>query len=51
VEANPDRVILSAHHHLLKETTVASDPWEGYRRDGQGDWQGHYHGYFPDGGP
>ena len=51
VEANPGCVILSAHHHLLKETTVASGPWEGYRKDEQGRWQGHYHGYFPDGGP
>ena len=51
VEANPDCVIVSAHHHMLKETTVASGPWEGYVKDEQGSWQGHYHGYFPDGGP
>ena len=51
VEANPDCVILSAHHHLLKETTVASGPWEGYVKDARGAWRGHYHGYFPDGGP
>ena len=26
VEANPDAIIVSAHHHMLKETTVASGP-------------------------
>jgi hypothetical protein len=51
VEANPDCVVVSAHHHMLKETTVASGPWEGYRRDERGNWVGHYHGYFADGGP
>lgn len=51
VEANSGCVIVSAHHHMLKETTVASGPWEGYRRDEHGAWQGHYHGYFADGGP
>jgi hypothetical protein len=51
VEANPDAVIISAHHHMLKETTVASGPWEGYTKDKNGNWVSHYHGYFPDGGP
>jgi hypothetical protein len=51
VAANPDCVVVSAHHHLLKETTVASGPWEGYTRRPDGSWQGRYHGYFPDGGP
>jgi hypothetical protein len=51
VEDNPDRIIVSAHHHMLKETTVASGPWEGFARDDDGKWQSHYHGYFPDGGP
>ena len=51
IEANPDAIIVSAHHHMLKETTVASGPWEGFRRDDEGNWRGHYHGYFPDGGP
>jgi hypothetical protein len=51
VEANPDCVILSAHHHMLKETTVGSGPWEGYVRDEQGTWQPRYHRYFADGGP
>ena len=51
VEANRDAVIVSSHHHMLKETTVASGPWEGYRRGPDGAWVSHYHGYFPDGGP
>ena len=51
VEQNPDSVIISAHHHMLKETTVASGPWEGYVKDEAGNWQGHYHGYFADGAP
>lgn len=51
VEANPDAIILSAHHHMLRETTVASGPWEGFIENEEGQWQGHYHGYFPGGGP
>lgn len=51
VEANEDAIVISAHHHMLKETTVASGPWEGFRRKADGSWQGNYHGYFPDGGP
>ncbi|NOZ21509.1 MAG: hypothetical protein GXP25_10525 [Planctomycetes bacterium] len=51
VESNPDSIIISCHHHMLKETTVASGPWEGFVRDAEGNWKGEYHGYFPDGGP
>jgi hypothetical protein len=51
VEAHQDCIAISAHHHMLKETTVASGPWEGYVKTAAGEWQGHYHGYFPDGGP
>ena len=51
VESNEDSVTVSAHHHMLKETTVASGPWEGYLPDGKGGWQSHYHGYFADGAP
>ncbi|MGH7946914.1 MAG: metallophosphoesterase family protein [Opitutaceae bacterium] len=50
VEANPDSVIISAHHHMLKETTVGSGPWEGYWRY-KDEWVQHYHGYYADGGP
>jgi hypothetical protein len=51
VEANPESIVVSAHHHMLKATTVASGPWEGYVKDERGTWKAHYHGYFPDGGP
>lgn len=50
VEENRDCLVVSAHHHVLKETTVASGPWEGFRREG-GEWRSEYHGYFPDGAP
>ena len=51
VAGNQDCIIVSAHHHMLKQTTVASGPWEGFSKDGDGKWQCRYHGYFPDGGP
>ncbi len=51
VEENHDRVIISAHHHMLKETTVASGEWEGFEKDEDGNWKSHYHGYYPQGGP
>jgi hypothetical protein len=51
VEANRDSIIICAHHHMLRETTVASGPWEGYTKKADGSWQGLYHGYFADGGP
>lgn len=51
VAAHQGSIIVSAHHHMLKETTVASGPWEGYVKDAAGKWKAHYHGYFPDGGP
>jgi len=52
VESNQDKIIVSAHHLMLKETTVASGPWEGFgERDRYGRYKGVYHGYFKDGGP
>jgi len=50
VKANRDNIIITAHHHMLRETTVASGPWEGFRRV-RGKWVSHYHGYYPRGGP
>ena len=50
-ERNRDSIIISAHHHMLRETTVASGPWEGFKKKSDGTWQSNYHGYFPDGGP
>jgi len=51
VEQNRDAVIVSTHHHMLKETTFASGEWEGYTKKPDGSWQSYYHGYFADGGP
>lgn len=51
VEANPGSVIISAHHHMLKETTVKSGPWEGMTRQADGTWRSGVHGYFPEGAP
>ncbi len=47
VEANQDSIIVTAHHYVLRETTVASGDWEGFRKDEKGEWQSHYHGYKP----
>ena len=51
VEANPESLIISVHHYMLKDTTVASGEWEGMRRDEKGAWCQHYHGYKPRGAP
>jgi hypothetical protein len=51
VEENPSAIIISAHHYVLKDTTVASGEWEGMLRDENGAWKGRYHGYFPQGTP
>ena len=51
VEKNPLSIIISAHHYVLKNTTVASGEWEGMRRDVSGAWRPWYHGYFPQGTP
>jgi len=51
VEANPEAIILSVHHYMLKDTTVASGEWEGMTTDAEGAWRSGYHGYFPQGAP
>jgi hypothetical protein len=51
VERHPDAIIVSVHHYMLKNTTVASGEWEGMRKDSSGQWKGHYHGYKPQGTP
>src|SRR5690348_7983058 len=51
VETNHSSIIVTAHHYVLKDTTVASGEWEGMRRDANGAWQSWYHGYFPQGTP
>jgi hypothetical protein len=51
VAKNRGSIIISAHHYVLKDTTVASGEWEGMRRDENGMWKSSYHGYFPQGTP
>ena len=51
VEENPSAIIVSAHHYVLKNTTVASGEWEGMKRAEDGSWKSNYHGYFPQGTP
>jgi len=43
VEANRDKIIITCHHHMLRDTTVASGFNEGI--------EGRYHGNFADGAP
>jgi hypothetical protein len=45
VAANRDAIILSAHHYVLKNTTVASGEWEGMKKTSDGKWTSNYHGY------
>jgi len=51
VESNPDSIIVSAHHYMLKDTTVASGEWEGVVKDDNGNWHSGYHGYKERGTP
>jgi len=51
VESNRTSVIITAHHYVLKNTTVASGEWEGMQRAEDGTWKFRYHGYFPQGTP
>ncbi len=43
VESNPDKIIVTCHHNMLKNTTVASGEGEGVA--------GKYHGRMKDGAP
>jgi len=51
VEANRESIIISVHHYMLKDTTVASGEWEGMNRDEDGNWRSGYHGYKAQGTP
>lgn len=45
VEADEDEIIFSAHHHMLRETTVASGDFEGVSQYPDGTYRhGRYHG-------
>jgi len=48
---NPEAIIISVHHYVLKDTTVASGEWEGLRRSANGQWRTRYHHYFQQGTP
>jgi hypothetical protein len=43
VEANQDKIIVTCHHHVLRDTTIGSGHWEGILGD--------FHGYMKDGAP
>ncbi|MBI2442081.1 MAG: hypothetical protein HYV35_12015 [Lentisphaerae bacterium] len=51
VESNPDCLIISVHHYMLKDTTTATGEYEGFRRGPGGEWVSHYHGFKPEGAP
>lgn len=52
VESNyQDKIIVSVHHYLLRETTVATGDWEGMMRDEDECWRTNYHGYYANGQP
>jgi hypothetical protein len=51
VKANPEAIIVSVHHYVLKDTTVASGAWEGMQKDDQGHWQPRYHRHWAQGTP
>ena len=50
VEASRDDIIVSCHHHMLRETTVGSGDYEGVKKNPDGSYRrGKYHG--ADGAP
>jgi len=51
VLGHPEHLIVSVHHYMLKNTTVASGPWEGMQKRPDGLWESGYHGYKPEGTP
>ncbi|MCV7430794.1 metallophosphoesterase family protein [Mycolicibacterium bacteremicum] len=51
VERHRDSLIVTVHHYVLKDTTVASGEWEGVRIDDDGTLHEHYHRPFAQGTP
>jgi hypothetical protein len=45
VEQHQDAIIISAHHHMLRETTVGSGDFEGGTLHPDGTYTSRYHGY------
>lgn len=51
VESHPHHIIVTAHHYVLKDTTVGSGDWEGCWRDEDGNIQHRFHVYRENGTP
>lgn len=51
VDGSGEDIVVTAHHHMLKETTFASGEFEGFHKLPRGGYRSHYHGYYPQGGP
>ncbi len=51
VEENKHLIIISVHHYMLKNTTVASGKWEAMTTSRDGSVTGRYHGYGEKGTP
>jgi len=51
VELNPNSIIISGHHHMLKDTTSASGEWGGFTIREDGSKRPLYHGYNSSGAP
>jgi len=52
VEGNhKEKIIVTAHHYLLRDTTVATGEWEGMKKDSKGNWCTDYHGFYAEGTP
>lgn len=51
VERHPNHLIITTHHYVLKDTTVASGEWEGCWQEPGGIVQEPYHGFKPRGTP
>lgn len=50
VESSADEIVVTCHHHMLRETTVGSGDYEGVSKNPDGTYRsGKYHG--PDGAP
>ncbi len=45
VEANPNKITASAHHHLVQNKSVATGELEDVRPNAEGKWIAHRHGY------
>ncbi|MDZ4288421.1 MAG: metallophosphoesterase, partial [Prosthecobacter sp.] len=45
VEANKEAIVISAHHHMLRETTVGSGDFEGVTPNPDGTFTSRYHGH------